>query len=198
MSCKVQRGAVTARGWLLAAVAALAARPLAANPDRVDCSRSIASGAIMFFNQHKRCPCADPARKGGHYGPVRRCPDDRRHGAHACQRKHWLAIPDRGGNVSGLGFVGHHLRLLQYAKGRKQVLYYAWSRAGDWRAERASACVCMCDWHACTHHTVTHGDANHRLILCCWFVAADSWCRLVRAASPIPSLCHRRELSQCG
>ena len=36
-----------ARGWLLAAVAALAARPLAAYPDRVDCSRSITSGNMM-------------------------------------------------------------------------------------------------------------------------------------------------------
>jgi hypothetical protein len=136
MSCKVQRGAVTARGWLLAAVAALAARPLAANPDRVDCSRSIASGVIMFFNQHKRCPCADPARKGGHYDPVRQCPDGRRHGAHACQRKHWLAIPDRGGNVSGHGFVGHQLWLLPYSKGRQQVLYYEMVACRRWRAER--------------------------------------------------------------
>ena len=36
-----------ARGWLLAAVAALASRPLAAYPDRVDCSRSITSGNMM-------------------------------------------------------------------------------------------------------------------------------------------------------
>jgi len=36
-----------ARGWLLAAVAALAARPLVAYPDRVTCSRSITSGNMM-------------------------------------------------------------------------------------------------------------------------------------------------------
>jgi hypothetical protein len=90
-------------------------------------------------NQPKRRPCADPARKGGHYDPVRRRPDGRRHGAHACQRKHWLAIPDRGGNVSGHGFVGHQLRLLRYAKGCKQVLYYEMV-CGRWRAERELEC----------------------------------------------------------
>ena len=38
---------MTARGWLLAAVAALAARPLATYPSELGCSRSIISGSII-------------------------------------------------------------------------------------------------------------------------------------------------------
>jgi len=141
-----------ARGWLLAAVAALAARPLAAYPDRVDCSRSITSGNMMG---QAISPNGAPAQiqlaKGGITIPCGGAlmagdtgltlvkgssPDGRRHGAHACQRKHWLAIPDRGGNVSGHGFVGHQLWLLPYSKGRQQVLYYEMVACRRWRAER--------------------------------------------------------------
>ena len=38
---------MTARAWLLAVIVALAARPLAAYPNRVSCSRSITGGTIM-------------------------------------------------------------------------------------------------------------------------------------------------------
>jgi hypothetical protein len=38
---------MTARAWLIAAIVALAVRPLAAYPNKVSCSRSITSGTIM-------------------------------------------------------------------------------------------------------------------------------------------------------
>ena len=211
-------------------VVALAARPLAAYPAKVDCSRSITSGSMMgaTINTNGASEQVQLAKggatiacggsltagdtgltlvKGSTGSQYRECinacvvqhmrPPRRSGLARLTAQAHddWHVFrgrcssgSDRGGNVSGHGCVGHHLWRLQYAKDHKQV--YEMVACG-----RVSACVSF----ACVAEaprTVRHGDAIRDSYACCWFVAANSRCRL--AASPIPSPCHRRAPSPCG
>jgi hypothetical protein len=211
-------------------VVALAARPLAAYPEKVGCGKSITSGSMMgatistngaseqvqLAKGGVKIACGGSLTagdtgltlvKGSTGSQYREC-------IHTCVVQHmrpprrsalarltgqahddWHVFPvrcssgsDRGGNVSGQGFVGHHLRQLRDAKDRKQV--YEMVACG-----RVSACVSF----ACVAEaprTVRHRDAIRDSYACCWFVAADPRYRL--AATPIPSPCHRRAPSPCG
>ena len=46
------------------------------------------------------------------------------------------------------------------------------SHSRTWRCKRRRIHVSEEEEDTCTHHTVAHGDANHRLVWCWWFGAA--------------------------
>ena len=167
------RGAMTARGWLLAAVAALAARPLAAYPSHVDCSRSIRSGTIMGHSiSTNGAPAEIQLALGGITIP---CGSALMAGdtgltlvkGFTGSESQYLIEAEMSAGTGSWGIISGSCSMQRAAN---RCYTKQWSRAGVLRAESQGACVCMCDWHACTHHTVAHGDANHRLISCCWFV----------------------------